>query len=48
MRVLTAMTSLFLALTVFGGCSPQQINETTDSIVNDVKNVGEKATEQRE
>jgi hypothetical protein len=47
-RVLTVISSLLLALTVFGGCSAQQINETTDSIVNDVKNVGEKATEQHE
>jgi hypothetical protein len=46
MRLRVWMFLGLLAITVLGGCSTKQINETTDSIVSDVKNVGEKATEQ--
>ena len=38
-------TSVMMAV-VLSGCSGKQINETTDSIVHDMKSVSDKATEQ--
>lgn len=36
-----------LAWAVFSGCSSTQINDTTETIANDVKDFGDKVTEQR-
>jgi hypothetical protein len=46
MRIGAMVFSALIALAVFGGCSSKQINETADSISTDIKNFGEKVTEQ--
>lgn len=46
MRIIASFLLLITAIAAFGGCSSKQINETTDSIIGDVKDLGEKATEQ--
>ncbi|MBD3801175.1 MAG: hypothetical protein IE886_07020 [Campylobacterales bacterium] len=46
MRVMGVLFAALLALALFGGCSGKQVNDTTNSIVDDVKNFGEKVTEQ--
>ncbi|MEJ2468598.1 MAG: hypothetical protein P8Y65_03795 [Campylobacterales bacterium] len=43
-RALTVLA--LLAAVLFGGCSTKQINETADSITTDIKDFGEKVTEQ--
>ncbi|WP_345970722.1 hypothetical protein WCX72_02610 [Sulfurimonas sp. HSL1-6] len=46
MRVMGMVFAALLALALFGGCSGKQVNDTTNSIVNDVKQFGHKVTEQ--
>ena len=46
MRFATLMVFALLTAAAFSGCSSKEINETTDSITTDIKNFGEKVTEQ--
>ncbi|MHC3993755.1 hypothetical protein ACXWTF_02935 [Thiomicrolovo sp. ZZH C-3] len=46
MRITGMVSAALLALALFGGCSGKQVNETTNSIVDDVKQFGNKVTEQ--
>jgi hypothetical protein len=43
----SALWALALVImAALGGCSTKEINDTTDSITTDIKNFGEKVTEQ--
>jgi len=46
MRTWELFVAALMAAALFGGCSTKQINETADSIATDIKNFGEKVTEQ--
>jgi len=46
MRVLAFIFATLLLSALLQGCSTKQINETTDSITTDIKDFGEKVTEQ--
>lgn len=48
MKLMAVMIVAMLTACTIGGCSSKQINETTDEIVTDVKDFGEKVTEKRE
>lgn len=47
MRCITYLVTALLFAAVMTGCSTKQVNETADSITGDIKNFGEKVTEQR-
>ncbi|UFS63073.1 hypothetical protein LOH54_02850 [Sulfurimonas sp. HSL-3221] len=46
MRITVFLALALSVMAAFGGCSSAQINETADSIGSDIKNFGEKVTEQ--
>ena len=46
MRVLAFIFAMLFLGAFVQGCSTKQINETTDSITTDIKDFGEKVTEQ--
>ena len=46
MRRFSLFFSFMAFLALFAGCSAQQVNETTDSIISDVQHFGNKVTEQ--